>query len=391
MKRKNKIQLLLVAAFAGLSVMCYAQGKLCTGTNDGYKIVSLQDPSDLSSYKWTEDGAVISGAIAAEYTVPKDKPVGKYTYVRHSMKTGCDWAASNAYTVEVLDCGEIAGGASNGATGTFKDLRDGKVYKTVKMADGQVWMAENLNFQNGLTFLQDANQPSEGHVVGSFWCPAANGSTLSSNKNTCNALGALYTWETAMSASGVGSWTEPSSSNYFAAGTTPADDKAKINNAGDGGRGICPSGWHIPTDYEWATLLDLVDTKAEPDYTAQTGTGWYGSDGVSGSDNVGAGVKMKSASTYIGTDSGNGAWTDNDNRGNNATGFGAVPAGGRNVSGGPNGSPQFSGRGINVSYWSSSVGSTSTAWYRNFYYNYAQVYRANASRSYGVSVRCVKD
>jgi uncharacterized protein (TIGR02145 family) len=187
-----------------------------------------------------------------------------------------------------------------------------------------------------------------------------------------------------MSENGVGTWNNPSADKYLVSTAAPSDEKAKINNA-VGGHGICPVGWHIPTDYEWAVLLDLVDTAADPDYSAQTGTGWHGSvDGIGG-DHVGAGVKMKSASTYIGSDPGNDAWADNDARGNNATGFGAVPAGCRNVS------PQFSNQGSHAIYWSSSVVSGTNAWYRTFTYNYAQVNRNSTNRSNGFSVRCVKD
>jgi uncharacterized protein (TIGR02145 family) len=382
MKQKNKIQLLLVAAFAGLGVMCYAQGKVCQGT--AYDIVSLQDPSDPSAYQWMEDGKDIGGAYAAIYQVPAGKAAGKYTYVRRSKKDGCDWASSNAYTVEVLTCGEIAGGAANGTTGTFEDPRDKKVYKTVKMPDGKVWMAENLNYQSGLTFNQEAGQANgepfvstENGIpaIGSFWCPSVSGTTLSANKNTCNVYGALYTWETAMSENGKGTWDESKvSSHYHDNTTTPvaAQSDPKM-------QGICPSGWHVPTEFEWATLFVAVDPAGT--YLGQ-GTSWSGTDVPPD----GVGVKMKSASTYMGGDPGNGAWSNHDNRGNNATGFGAVPAGTRNNIG-----SQFSGQGTFATYWSSSVSSSSHAWYQDFSYAYAQVSRNIRSRSGGVSVRCLKD
>ncbi|MDR0692571.1 MAG: hypothetical protein LBF69_05995, partial [Prevotellaceae bacterium] len=301
-------------------------------------------------------------------------------------KEGCDWASSNAYTVEVLTCGDLAGGADEGAMGTFEDPRDKKVYKIVKMADGKVWFAENLNYQDGLTFNQQAGQANgvpytstaNGiDAIGSFWCPPVANATASTDKNTCNVYGALYTWETAMSEDGKGVWDEANvSSNYFNTGTPGNTAGATANNARGGGRGICPSGWHVPTELEWAQLLDAVDGAAAT-YVNQEATGWWGED---------AGVKMKSASTYMGGDPGNGAWADHDNRGTNASGFGAVPAGNRNTNG-----AQFGGRGTTVYYWSSSVGSSSGAWRRNLDYNNAQVYRNLSSRSYGFSVRCVRD
>jgi uncharacterized protein (TIGR02145 family) len=68
------------------------------------------------------------------------------------------------------------------------------------------------------------------------------------------------------------------------------------------------------------------------------------------------------------------------------TGFGAVPAGYRNYNG-----LQFNNRGLSVHYWSSSVGSSSYAWYRDFNYNNAQVNRNLNYRSNGLSVRCVRE
>jgi hypothetical protein len=200
MKQRKTIQMLLVAALlGGLSVMGYAQGKVCQGTT--YSIEEIQAPSDPSSYQWTEDGKEIDGAKAAAYQVPADKAVGKYAYVRRSKKEGCDWASSNQYTVEVMTCDELNANSNTGDKGIFTDSRDGKVYKTVMMADGKVWFAENLNYQDGLTFNQQAGQANGSPYVsaangvpaiGSFWCPVAGTVTQSADKNTCNVYGALY-------------------------------------------------------------------------------------------------------------------------------------------------------------------------------------------------------
>jgi uncharacterized protein (TIGR02145 family) len=109
----------------------------------------------------------------------------------------------------------------------------------------------------------------------------------------------------------------------------------------------------------------------------QTGTGWWGAN---------AGAKLKSQATFKVTDPGDGSWLYDANYGTNSSGFGAVPAGYRNNNG-----SQFGTRGIGVSYWSSSVGSSSNAWYRGLYYNNAQVSRSLNYRSLGFSVRCVKN
>jgi len=97
---------------------------------------------------------------------------------------------------------------------TFEDVRDGKIYKKVQIGD-QIWMAENLNY-------------------------AADGSVC--NNNTywnnpafmCEIYGRLYDWYTAMG-------DEPSSS------AIPS-----------GVEGVCPVGWHLPSDAEWKKLIDYI-------------------------------------------------------------------------------------------------------------------------------------
>ncbi|MDR0738230.1 MAG: hypothetical protein LBF39_04040 [Prevotellaceae bacterium] len=384
MEKRKTIQMLLVAALAGgLSIMGYAQGKVCEGT--AYEILELQAPSDPSAYVWWEDGKEIPNAAAAKYTVPADKPVGKYTYIRRSKKDGCDWMSSNAYTVEVMTCGAIADDASIGTKGSFQDPRDNKVYKTVKMPDGKVWFAENLNYQVDLTFNQQAGQAngvaftSTGNgvpAIGSYWCPAVSGATLSADRNTCNVYGALYTWETAMSLDGKGVWDETRvSGNYYntsgAPGSTP---EAAVNNAVDG-RGICPSGWHIPTLREWSTLLAHVDDG--DDVFTNTGIGsWSGTN---------AGTKLKTAATFVGTDPGDGsiafdaAYIPSDRYG-----FTLIPAGLRMPD-------QFASRATWIVHMSSTAANEHSLITVDLNSNSNQVRLSQRSRYYGFSLRCVEN
>jgi uncharacterized protein (TIGR02145 family) len=375
MKKRKTVQMLLVAALGGLSVTGYAQGKVCAGAV--YEIRELQAPSDPSAYQWLEDGQEITGATSAGYTVPNTKAVGKYTYIRRSKKEDCEWASSNVYTVEVITCTALDNSSVIGAKGSFQDPRDNKVYKTVKMPDGKVWMAENLNYQVGMTFNQQANQAngqpyvstSDGiPAIGSFWCPPVSGATLSADKNTCNVYGALYTWETAMSADGKGDWDESAWSSKYQASGTPTPAAANV-------QGICPTGWHVPSDYEWAQMLDAVEGNTT--FTNQPTAGWWGTD---------AGIKLKSASTYLGADPGTGQWADHDNRGTDVYGFGTTPAGRRQNSG-----ENFTYRGQYGFYWNSSVGSSSRAWYTTFHYARFGIERVVGNRSHSFSVRCMKD
>jgi uncharacterized protein (TIGR02145 family) len=344
MKQTKKIKILLVAALGGLSVMGYAQGKVCEGST--YEIQELQAPSDPSVYKWLEDGNEIPGAAAAGYTVPSGKAVGKYTYVRRSKKEGCDWASSNAYTVEVITCTTLDNESVIGATGSFVDPRDNKAYKTVKMPDGKIWFAENLNYQTGLIFNQRTDQAKGVNylnatdgvpAIGSYWCPGTSGTTLSADRNTCNMHGALYSWETAMSENGVGTWEETAvSGNYFTMGPIGSTPQADINNAkGLTNAGICPSGWHVPTLKEWALMLDKVEGDGNGTIYADAISNWYGSD---------AAVKLAEASATLNPEPGQ--WLLTVNIPTNETKFSAVQGGIENFA--------FIGRSM-ADHWSSSV------------------------------------
>jgi uncharacterized protein (TIGR02145 family) len=391
---------LLSVALSGLTVVAYAQGtEVCAGT--AYTINSTVDASGASTYQWLENGQIIPGASAATYTVPSNKAAGLYAYIRQAKSADCnEWQPSNEFVVTVFACSFTAG-ATTGATATFTDPRDGKSYKTVVLPDDKTWFAQNLNYTKDLTYnayvYEVDGAPFTSFLtngvaaIGSYWCPAVAGSVVSGSEADCNVYGALYTWETAMMVDGkyadeakMGSaWDESwVSGNYFESGTPGATANADKNNArGEttvkgGGRGICPMGWHIPTDREWANMLDKVEGNTT--YTMnQPSTGYWG---------AAANVKLKSAATYTGADPGNGAWLNHANRGTNETGFGALPAGYRDNTG-----PKFTTRGGYAVYWSSSVANSTKAWYRRFNYDLTQVWRNYNLRSYGFTLRCVKD
>lgn len=110
-------------------------------------------------------------------------------------------------------------------TGIITDSRDGKTYKTVKIGD-QWWMAENLNIGTQINsdrggYLQTDNNITEKYCY----------DNLESN---CDTYGGLYEWPEMM---------QYTSSDTGTIGTT---------------QGICPSGWHIPTEAEWKELMEYL-------------------------------------------------------------------------------------------------------------------------------------
>ena len=99
--------------------------------------------------------------------------------------------------------------------GSFSDQRDGKTYKTVKIGS-QTWMAENLNYN------------------------ASSNKCYKNNESNCATYGRLYDWSTTMAL--------PSSCN----------ENSCSSQIQSKHRGICPSGWHIPSKDELQELVDFA-------------------------------------------------------------------------------------------------------------------------------------
>ena len=117
---------------------------------------------------------------------------------------------------------------------------DGVEYKTVTLADGNTWMAENLRFiPRGKTVSSDPLEDA------GIWYPAAN-ADKTADPALVETLGLLY-----------------DASSAFGAEVT-------VENAGtfEGTQGICPTGWHIPTVAELTGLVghcsnsDLINKEA---------------------------------------------------------------------------------------------------------------------------------
>ena len=95
---------------------------------------------------------------------------------------------------------------------------EGEIYRNVKMKDGRCWMAENLRYvPAGMTVSDD---PADD--TGIWYAKMEN------NADSVKAYGYLYNWPTVL-------------------GGENATEKA---------RGICPPGYHIPSQEEWNALLE---------------------------------------------------------------------------------------------------------------------------------------
>ena len=187
---------------------------------------------------------------------------------------------------------------------TFKDSRDSTEYKKVKIGT-QTWMAENLNYAG-----------ESGNVLGVCY----NNST-----SNCEKYGRLYDWSTAMGGA--------SSSSANPSGV----------------QGVCPVGWHLPSNAEWDTLITFAGGSATAGTALKSTTGWYFS---------------------YGTDD---------------YGFSALPGGHRTSSG------SFSSA-VDYGRWWSATESVNSAYhlYMVYYIGYAFM-ENNYNKNYQLSVRCVQD
>lgn len=179
----------------------------------------------------------------------------------------------------------------------------------------QVWMKKNLDvtaFNNGETIMEAKTKEEwdrAGREGKPAWCYYEN------NPGNGKKFGKLYNW--------------------YAVKST---------------KGLCPKGWHIPTDKEWSTMVDKIGGKDV------------------------AGKKVKTTS----------GWKAGTN-GNNSAGLSIVPGGYRDNE------TTFTNNGVTGYYWSSSEYLKVNAWSRTFTYNNDYAVRYVYYKEDGLSCRCIKD
>ncbi|MCF8234074.1 MAG: PKD domain-containing protein [Bacteroidales bacterium] len=210
------------------------------------------------------------------------------------------------------------GGGGEPCPGTPTVTYGGQTYNTVLIGD-QCWLKENLNIGTRI----DGSEEMEDNGTIEKYC-------YDDDENNCDEYGGLYQWDEMM--------------QYITQ---------------EGVQGICPDGWHLPSDDEWCTLTTYIDPTVDCDET-----GWSGTD---------AGYKMKSTS----------GWYSNGN-GSDAYGFAALPGGWRRNSG------NFRYVEKGARFWSSTDYGTN-AWIRGLRYSIDGVLRGYDGQEFGFSVRCLKD
>lgn len=204
---------------------------------------------------------------------------------------------------------------------------DGNVYNTIGLGN-QCWMKENLR----TTHYADGTAISPGSSLSSS-------TRYYYNPGMSASYGYLYNWPAVKGPSSV-----------------------SANN-----QGVCPNGWHVPADGEWSQLTDYVSSQSNYQCNSTSTniakalastTGWS-----SGSTTCAVGKSQSS---------------------NNATGFGALPAGYYNSSG-------YNRSGTSATFWSATESGSSYAYSRGLNYDNATVSRYSDPKGLGYSVRCLRD
>lgn len=218
---------------------------------------------------------------------------------------------------------------------------DGNTYRTVQIGM-QWWMASNLlstHYADG-TEIPEVESTSAWEALGS-----RDSAYCYYNNNTSReafTYGALYTWAAAL------------------------DGAESSQNNPSGIQGVCPDGWHLPSDAEWKELeLYLGMSQTEADTTGPRGID-LGSQLAVNTDLWADGL-LESSATF------------------GSSGFLALPGGGRRYDG------TFGHLGDNANFWSATESDSAKAWGRHLYSIYTTLHRYHNVKSDGFSVRCVKD
>jgi uncharacterized protein (TIGR02145 family) len=200
----------------------------------------------------------------------------------------------------------------------------GITYHTVQVFN-QCWMKENLNAG---TMIADTTDPSDNGIIEKY--------CYGNIEDSCGSLGAFYQWNEMMAYT-----------------TTP------------GAQGICPAGWHIPSDNDWKILEGVSDS------LYGVGDTTWDAAGVRG---VTVGFILKSPWFWA-----------NDGNGSDIYGFTVLPSGYRDSWGYIYGYEHAS------TFWCSNEDDAEDSWTRGLGCHGREISRFDMPKESGYSVRCLRD
>lgn len=227
------------------------------------------------------------------------------------------------FTDTISQTATVSSSGNTGCQGITSIEYEGKTYPTVEIGT-QCWLRKTLDVG---VMINGSQQQTDNGVIEKY--------CYENDNAQCETFGALYQWDELMQ------YTEE-----------------------NGTQGICPDGWHIPTDTEWKALeMRLGMSQAQADQKEFRG------------DNEGGKLKEE----------GGDHWKVPNKGAINSSGFTALGGGNRNTT------KDFTNQLKNAYYWTSTVYDNARAWHRNLYYDHAGIYRFEYNRVNAFSVRCLKD
>lgn len=273
------------------------------------------DDSSSSKAKFSSSSSVAPKSSSSETSVSSSSAKVSSSSAKSSSSKDADSSAGT------MPCNV------NTDKNCMKDERDGKTYKTVTIGT-QTWMAENLNYAYNRGYYNYYGYTSDS----SSWC-------FNDSADYCAKYGRLYTWAVAMDSAGKWSTNGKKCGSYETCSPVyPV-------------RGICPEGWHLPTETDWKTLFTAVGGQSTAGKMLKSTSGWYG-----------------------------------NRNGTDAFGFSALPAGdrvGRGI---------FGNGGSVTSFWRADKDFDETnAYIMYLIHNNEEAHLVTASKTKANSVRCLKD
>jgi uncharacterized protein (TIGR02145 family) len=240
----------------------------------------------------------------------------------------------NEVDITVVDC------VTYGQPGAGGTDQEGDVFTSV-IIGSQEWMSQNLStaiYSDG-TPLPQVTDPNE-------WAALTTGAWCWNNNDSATyaaTYGRLYNW-------------------YAVAGVYDAASEANPALR----KQLAPTGWHVPSDGEWSTMINFLDPSA---------------DGGDNNNNI-AGGMMKTTGTIL---DGTGLWSWPNEMASNVSGFSGTPGGNSSSNGG------YFPIGLSGYWWSSSEFETDYAWSRVLDCGHDDAFRYFFDKPFGFSVRCLRD
>jgi uncharacterized protein (TIGR02145 family) len=325
--------------------ICLVSASEVTVNQDDHAILRLKDYVGDVQWQKSTDGSTwqpIDGATADTLLFVADVT----TWFRAEVTAGwCDPFISETVLVTVIPDGGIGSCPTCPGSPTVADA-EGNTYPTVMIGE-QCWMAENLKttkYRNGDAIARPATETT--------WRAATSGAYAVYRDNDVrkDQYGLLYNWY-----------------------------------AVDDDRGLCPTGWRVPTHDEWTDLERVICTSetCASDFPYDNSTfSWGGTN---------EGNKLKSCRQTNSPLGGECATSQHPYWVQHATQYGTDEFCFGGLPGGARSDPGFFGLLDTAHWWSSSSFSDEHAWGRYLYESNGGVGRYWFVKHDGMSVRCIKE